>query len=109
MIKLKKEKALLYQLPRKQIRDAYKTTHTLVKVNPSNMITYKSNQYSVRAGYIGKQVSLQVYDNHIYVYYSMNLIVQHEIRQRKLNYKQEHYTEALAKQLPYKDDIEKLA
>jgi len=109
VLSLQKEKDLLSQLPSKQIRDAYKITHTLVKVNPSNMITYKSNQYSVPAGYIGKQVSLQVYDNHIYVYYSMNLIVQHEIRQRKLNYKQEHYTEALAKQLPYKDDIEKLA
>src|SRR5690625_3297551 len=109
VLSLQKEKDLLSQLPSKQIRDAYKINHTLVKVNPSNMITYKSNQYSVPAGYIGKQVSLQVYDNHIYVYYSMNLIVQHEIRQKKLNYKQEHYTEALAKQLPYKDDIEKLA
>src|SRR5690625_1091527 len=109
VLSLQKEKDLLSQLPSKQIRDAYKITHTLVKVNPSNMITYKSNQYSVPAGYIGKQVSLQVYDNRIYVYYSTNLIVQHEIRQRKLNYKQEHYTEALAKQLPYKDDIEKLA
>lgn len=62
------------------------------------MITYKYNQYSVAAGYIGKQVSLQVYDNHIYVYYSTNLIVQHQIRQRKLNYKQEHYVESLTNQ-----------
>src|SRR5690625_111907 len=109
IVSLQKEKDHLSPLPSKHIRDAYKINHTLVKVNPSNMITYKSNQYSVPAGYIGKTVSLQVYDNHLHVYYSTDLIVQHEIRQRKLNYKQEHYTEALAKQLPYTDDIEKLA
>lgn len=93
----------------KQIREAYKINHTLVKVNRSNMITYKSNQYSVPAGYIGKTVSLQVYDNHIHVYYSTELIVQHEIQQRKLNYKQEHYIETLSKQLPYTNEIEELA
>jgi|SRR5690625_521023 len=109
ILSLPKEKALLSPLPNRQIRETYKINHTLVKVNPSNMITYKSNQYSVPAGYIGKQVSIQVYDNYIYVYYSMNLIVQHEIRQKKLNYKQEHYTDALLKRLPYKDDIESLA
>ena len=109
VLSLQKEKDLLSPLPSKQIRDTYKINHTLVKVNPSNMITYKSNQYSVLAGYIGKQVSLQVYDNHIHVYYNTDLIVQHKIRQRKLNYKEKHYMEALANQLPYKDDIEALA
>lgn len=109
ILQLQKEKALLSTLPNKQIRDAYKINHTLVKVNPTNMITYKSNQYSVPAGYIGKTVSLQVYDNQIHVYYNTDLLVRHEIRQRKLNYKQEHYTEALANQLPYNDDIEELA
>lgn len=109
VLSLQKEKAFLSPLPSKQIRDAYKINHTLVKVNSSNMITYKSNQYSVPAGYVGKMLSLQVYDNHLYVYYSTALIVQHEIRQKKLNYKQEHYVEALANQLPYKEDIEELA
>src|SRR5690625_758763 len=104
-----KEKDLLSTLPRKQIRDAYKVTHTLVKVNPSNMVTYKSNQYSVPSGYIGKYVSLQIYDNHIYIYYNMDLIARHEITIRKLNYKQEHYIEILHAQLPYRDDIEDLA
>src|SRR5690625_4577519 len=109
VLSLQKEKDLLSQLPSKQIRDAYKINHTLVKVNRSNMITYKSNQYSVPAGYIGKTVSLQVYDNHIHVYYSTELIVRHEIQQRKLNYKQEHYIETLSKQLPYTNEIEELA
>lgn len=109
VLSFQKEKEHLLPLPSKQVREAYKINHTLVKVNPSNMISYKSNQYSVPAGYIGKVVSLQVYDNHIHVYHSTELIVQHEIRQRKLNYKQEHYKDALANQLPYTDDIEELA
>ena len=109
VLSFQKEKDLLLPLPSKQIRDAYKINHTLVKVNSSNMITYKSNQYSVPAGYIGKTVSLQVYENYIHVYYSTDLIVRHEIRQRKLNYKKEHYIETLTKQLPYTDDIEELA
>lgn len=104
-----KEKDLLSTLPRNQIRDTYKIHHTLVKVNPSNMFSYKSNQYSVPSGYIGKHVSLQIYDNHIYVYYSMELLVRHEITCRKLNYKQEHYIDVLQAQLPYKNDIEEFA
>lgn len=104
-----KEKDLLPSLPRKQIRDTYKINHTLVKINSANMFSYKSNQYSVPAGFIGKHVSLQVYDNHIHVYYSTDLIVRHQITTRKLNYKEEHYTDNLKANLPYVDDIEDLA
>jgi transposase len=111
ILAFKKEKDLLSPLPNERIRDHYKIDHKLVKVNPSNMITYKSNQYSVPAGYIGKTVGLQIYDNHIFVYYNTELIVQHSIRQQKINYKPEHYTEALARGLPYasKADIDDLA
>ena len=42
------------------------------------MISYKSNQYSVPPEYQGKTVGLQVYDNQIYVYHNMKLIVQHK-------------------------------
>ncbi|MBW8352166.1 IS21 family transposase [Bacillus sp. IITD106] len=105
----KKEKDLLSPLPNARIRDSYKIDHILVKVNPSNMITYKSNQYSVPAGYIGKTVGLQVYDNHIFVYYNTDLIVQHSISPLKINYKQEHYVETLARGLPPTTNIEELA
>ncbi|GGK09451.1 IS21 family transposase [Lentibacillus kapialis] len=106
ILAFKQEKDLLSPLPNERIRDHYKIDHTLVKVNPSNMVVYKSNQYSVPAGYIGKTVGLQIYDNHIYVYYNTELIVQHPINQSKLNYKPEHYTEALSRGLPHTPDIE---
>ena len=108
---LKKEKNLLSPLPGKRIRDFYKINHILVKVNPSNMVTYKSNQYSVPAGYIGKTVGLQVYDNTIYIYSNTDLIAQHHLSHKKINYQKEHYIESLTNRLPYKDydDIEELA
>ncbi|MFD1039639.1 IS21 family transposase [Virgibacillus byunsanensis] len=106
ILAFRKEKDLLSPLPNEKIRDHYKIDHKLVKVNTSNMIHYKSNQYSVPAGYIGKTVGLQLYDNHIYVYYNTELIVSHPISQLKLNYKQEHYTETLARGLPHTPDME---
>jgi transposase len=109
ILALNKEKNLLSPLPHERIRDSYKIDHTPVKVNPSNMVPYKSNQYSVPPGYIGKTVRLQVYDNHIFVYYNTDLIVQHPIRQSRLNYKPEHYVDTLARGLPATVDIEELA
>lgn len=109
ILALEKEKDLLAPLPRKQLRDLYKINHTLVKVNTSNMISYKSNQYSVPAGYKGKTVGLQVYDDHLYVHYNTELIVEHHISQTKINYKQDHYLDALSKGLPPSVNIEELA
>lgn len=109
ILHLQKEKNLLSPLPSKRIRDYYKIDHILVKVNTSNMFSYKSNMYSVPAGYIGKTVGLQIYDNKIHVYYNTDLIAEHYISQQKVNYKENHYIDALAKQMPYKDNIEELA
>lgn len=109
ILALKKERNLLSPLPHERIRDSYKIDQILVKVNKSNMITFKSNQYSVPPGYIGQTVRLQVYDNHIFIYYNTELIVQHQVSQSKINYKPEHYVEALARGLPSSTNIEELA
>lgn len=111
ILALKQEKDLLSPLPNERIRDHYKIDHKLVKVTPSNMISYNSNQYSVPAGYIGKTVGLQIYDNHIFVYYNTEFLVEHPISQSKINYKEKHYTDTLARSLPFKsmDDINDLA
>ncbi|MGY1423671.1 IS21 family transposase [Bacillus cereus] len=108
MFSLKQEKNLLQPLPQSTIRDSYRIKHTLVKVNASNMISYKSNQYSVPAKYQGKTVGLQVYDDQLFVYYNTELIVQHKISQSKLNYKEEHYKDALNKAIPHYPNIDDL-
>lgn len=105
----KQEKNLLLPLPQDKVKDSYRIKHTLVKVNASNMITYKSNQYSVPAKYQGKTVGLQVYDDQLFVYYTTELIVQHQITTSKLNYKETHYKDTLAKAIPYYPDIDALA
>ena len=105
----KQEKNLLQPIPQDAIRDSYKIKHTHVKVNSSNMISYKSNQYSVPAKYQGKTVGLQVYDDQLFIYYTTELIVQHHITTSKLNYKETHYKETLAKAIPYYPDIDELA
>ncbi len=108
---LEKERNLLSALPSNRIRDFYRIKHTLVKVTPSNMVNYQSNQYSVPPGYIGKAVGLQVYDKTLYIYSNMNLIAQHHLSEKKLNYHPDHYADLLSRQLPYKekDEIEDLA
>lgn len=88
---LQKERADLLPLPKESIRKPYQIITTTVKVNASSMITYRSNQYSVAPEYIGKHLNLQVYDNHLHVYYNTSLVAIHPISSKKLNYLEEHY------------------
>lgn len=96
MLHLQKEKDFLLELPKEQIRNQYKITTTSVKVNRQSMISYKSNQYSVPPEYIGKRLKLQVYDNQLHLYYNTDLVTIHEIRNRNLNYHEDHYLEISA-------------
>lgn len=109
ILEFQKEKNLLHQLPTDKIRDSYRIKHTLVKVNASNMISYKSNQYSVPAKYQGKNVGLQVYDDQLWIYYNTKLIAQHPISHKKLNYQEAHYQESLGVSTPTYPDIDDLA
>lgn len=109
LLEFQKEKNHLLQLPTERVRDSFKINHTLVKVNASNMISYKSNQYSVPPVYQGKKVSLQVYDDQLWIHYNMELIAQHKISDAKLNYQEAHYRETISKAMPNYPDINDLA
>lgn len=109
IIEFKKERNHLLQLPTDKVRDSYRIKHTLVKVNASNMISYKSNQYSVPPEYQGKKVGLQVYDDHLWIYYNMKLIAQHPISKAKLNYQEAHYKASLLVSAPNYPEIDDLA
>lgn len=86
-----KEKASLHSLPTNAIRKPYQISTNTVKVNHASMFYYKGCQYSVPPEYIGKMVSLQVYDGYIHVYCNTNFITIHQLSTKKLNYIPEHY------------------
>ena len=88
-----KEKTSLSPLPRNEIRKPYQINTTCVKVNRSCMVSYKNHQYSVPPEYVNKNVSLQVYDNHVHIYYNTNLIAVHQVNDKMLNYLPSHYIE----------------
>ena len=88
---LQKERTSLLPLPKDTVRKSYQLVTTTSKVNSSSMVTYHSNQYSVPPEYIGKTLSLQVYDNHLHVYYNTTLVAMHAISSKKLNYLEKHY------------------
>lgn len=87
----KKEKAFLNSLPADTIRKPYQITTNAVKVNHSSMFYYKGCQYSVPPEYVGKIVSLQIYDGYISVYCNTKFITIHPLSSKKLNYISEHY------------------
>lgn len=99
------EKDSLLPLPSKEIRSRYYYQST-VKVNASSMVSYQSNLYSVPLEYVGKQVGIEIEDNHIYIYDNTKEIANHPIKDHKLNYTAEHYQEMVKKTMPYKSKEE---
>lgn len=73
------------------------------------ILRLRSNQYSVPSEYQGKRVGLQVYDDQLWIYYNTELIAQHPISNKKLNYQEDHYREALKISMPNYPDIDDLA
>lgn len=99
-----KEKAFLHSLPADTIRKPYQITTNTVKVNHSSMFHYKECQYSVPPEYVGKMVSLQVYDGYIHVYCNTEFITIHQISSKKLNYISDHYAAIARKSHVFKDE-----
>lgn len=92
LLYFEKEKAFLHSLPADNVRKPYQIATNTVKVNHSSMFNYKGCQYSVQPEYVGKIVSLQVYDGYIHVYFNTKLITIHQLSTKKLNYISEHYS-----------------
>lgn len=103
---LTKEKGSLLQLPNETVRNQYKIKTIHTTVNPSSMIVYKGNQYSVPIKYIGKKVEYQIEDSKLYIYCSTKLIALHIISDKKLNYDEEHYLEIVRANFKHKDESE---
>lgn len=99
-----KEKAFLHSLPADVVRKPYQITTNTVKINHSSMFYYKGCQYSVPPEYVGKIVSLQVYDGYIHVYCNTEFITIHQISVKKLNYISDHYAAIARKAHVFKEE-----
>lgn len=106
-----KEKEYLNQLPNKRVYEKYLDTMIPVKVSSELLVYYKGAKYSVPPKYINQTVKLNAVDNKLYIYYNRDLIAMHEINDKVINYKAEHYIEGLSLTMPYKEknEIEEMA
>lgn len=97
-----KEKEYLQPLPDKTLIDQY-LTPTKYKVSEEALIKYGSSRYSVDPKLIGEEVTVDLLDNKLYVYYKGKLVTLHSINENPINYNKEHYTELLERKVAKTD------
>lgn len=105
-----KEKDKLQPLGNKILLENYIREHRRQKVPATLLVSYKRAQYSVPKKYIGKVVDIYIISDQLYIYYNSSLITVHSISQNPMNYKNEHYKEAMAARLKTnEEDISEMA
>lgn len=106
-----KEKEYLKPLPNSKIIGQYLIDSIRVKVSNESLFYYKGKRYSVPNKFINSTLDIQEDNNKLYVYYNKDLITIHDISEKNINYKEEHYIEGLSNILKNKEqeEIEELA
>lgn len=106
-----KEKEYLQPLPNKVIINQYSKDSIRIKVSNESLFYYKGKRYSVPNKFINTHLDIQEDNNKLYVYYNREMITMHEISEKNINYKKEHYIEGLSNILKNKEqaEIEKMA
>ena len=103
-----KEKDTLQPMPPRQVIDAYMEYDRMTRVQKDSMITFRKSKYSVPPEYIGENVSLKSFGDQLRIYFNGDIIAQHMVSEKPINYIREHYIELL-KPLVQSDDLEALA
>ena len=85
-----KEKEYLHSLPNKTIIETYLTPNKFT-VSSDGLIKYKNSKYSVDPKLIGEDVTIEIFNNKLYIYYNGKLVTLHELNENPINYKAEHY------------------
>lgn len=91
-----KEKEYLKPLPNSKIMDQYLIDTMHKKISNESLFYYKGKKYSVPTKFINFTVEVQEEDNKLYVYYNKELITIHNISEKNINYKENHYVEGLS-------------
>lgn len=105
-----KEKEYLLDLPNKDILDSYSNDTKVVQVSSDFLVYFRGHRYSVPPKFINKRVQLKQIDNKLYIYYNKELIIIHELSNKKINYDESHYIEGLQiVAQTNKEEVEKMA
>lgn len=106
-----KEKEYLKPLPNEEIIKQYSKDSIRVKVSKESLFYYKGKRYSVPNKFINTYLDIQEDNNKLYIYYIKELITTHDISEKNINYKKEHYVEGLSNIMKNKEqaEIEKMA
>ena len=91
-----KEKEYLRPLPSPKIMEQYLIDTKHIKISNESLFYYKGKKYSVPPKFINTILDIQEDNNKLYVYYNKELITMHEISEKNINYKEEHYIEGLS-------------
>lgn len=86
-----KEKEHLQPLPAQSFIDEYLTPNKY-KVTDEALIRYGGCKYSVDPKLIGEEVSVDILENKLHIYYKGKLVTIHSLNEKPVNYKEEHYT-----------------
>ncbi|EAH0639483.1 IS21 family transposase [Listeria monocytogenes] len=65
------------------------------KVSIESMVQYQNSKYSVPVKYIGKQVTLDVRKDHLFIWYGHQCIRTHPVSEKNLNYQRDDSLEIL--------------
>lgn len=109
LLLFQKEKEYLQPLPDDNIIESYLIHDRQTTVRKDSMVTYKKCKYSVPADFIGKPVRLLVSGNRLHIYFSTDIIAQHELSQKRLNYQEDHYKQLLSRSISCKEDLSEFA
>ncbi len=74
------------------------------KVPATLLVNYEGHGYSVPKKFIAKRVKLIRIEDELQIYYNNDLICTHQISDRSLNYRNEHYLDGLRDSIEPKKD-----
>lgn len=108
LLLFQKEKDTLQPLPSRRIIDQYMEYDRTTRVTKDSMIVFRKSRYSVPPDYIGANVSLKEFGDQLKIYFNGEMIAQHTISEKPINYSKDHYVELL-RPLVKENDLEALA
>ena len=102
-----KEKEYLHPLPKASIIDTYLSPNKY-KVSNEALIRYENSKYSVDPELIGEEVTVDILNNKLYIYYKGKLITIHQLNEKPINYNTEHYKKLMQGKVK-PDDMDAIA